>query len=61
MVRSWTFPRSNALGAKHFDFHRLRVTGRAAAEPPSNEAPDAASTEPSETETDAASGPRTTT
>jgi hypothetical protein len=49
------------LGAKHFDFHRLRVTSRAAAEPPSSEAPDAASTGPSETETGGASGPSTTT
>jgi hypothetical protein len=36
-----------ALGSKHFDYQRLRVTGRAAAEPPDEET-DAASEAPSE-------------
>ena len=49
------------LGSKHFDFHRLRVTGRAAAEPPLPPEEQAPETEPSETETDEASGPSTTT
>ena len=44
------------LGSKHFDFHRLRVTGRAAAETPDEET-DAASEVPSE----GTSGPSTTT
>jgi hypothetical protein len=47
-----------ALGSRHFDYQRLRVTSRAAAEPPSDEAPVAV---PSETETDDASDPSTTT
>ena len=48
----------STLGAKHFDFHRLRVTGRAAAEPPlPEEETDAASEVPSE----GTSGPSTTT
>ena len=46
------------LGSKHFDFHRLRVTSRAAAEPPlPEEETDAASEVPSE----GTSGPSTTT
>ena len=45
-----------ALGSRHFDYQRLRVTGRAAAEPPDEET-DAASEVPSE----GTSGPSTTT
>ncbi len=41
------------LGSSHFDYQRLRVPDRAAAEPPSDEASE---TKPSETESDA-SGP----
>ena len=44
------------LGASHFDYQRLRVSnGRVAAEPPDEEAPDAASTEPTSTASDAPS------
>jgi hypothetical protein len=40
------------LGSTHLDYRRLRMSSRAAAEPPSDEAPEATSAEPSETHVD---------